>query len=481
MNIASHFFEQASKNPNNIAIVHKGKTVTFGKLQEMVFQKASALRKKGIKRGDNLMLMVPFSIELYVNILAVFTIGGRVVLVDAIKDKEMVYKAFQKSECKGIITIKFIYFLRHFLFSMKLWSKFIRLSKLTKSNITELTDINARDTALISFTTGSTGMPKAADRTHQFLDVQLGTLMEEMQLNVGDIHITSLPVVLMCNLATGATSIIPPKTKNAHQKYWNYVVEHHSPNVVSASPKHFENFIQFIDPNKVDKVFIGGSTILPHFAKNLSKQVDPRKVEFVYGSTEAEPMAVLECAEYLDSISNNEAGVCVGRSHANIHLIVASENDGRLEPKTEGEIGEILVSGPHVLDKYYKDEASFKKNKIEFNGKLFHRTGDAGYLKGDLLYYCGRMKYLWTKEGKPQSPTFIERQASLLEKPLVLTALKKNDAIYIFAEQSTQEEVQAFCNSIDIADAKIILKDKLPRDLRHLSRIDYEQLKRSVA
>jgi acyl-CoA synthetase (AMP-forming)/AMP-acid ligase II len=42
-------------------------------------------------------------------------------------------------------------------------------------------------------------------------------------------------------------------------------------------------------------------------------------------------------------------------------------------------IGEILVSGNHVVKFYLNSDLAFQKNKISLDGVLWHRTGDSGY------------------------------------------------------------------------------------------------------
>ena len=62
--------------------------------------------------------------------------------------------------------------------------------------------------ALITFTTGSTGTPKAALRSHVFLNEQFKALLHEIQPKPTDIDMPILPIVLFVNLGVGCTSII---------------------------------------------------------------------------------------------------------------------------------------------------------------------------------------------------------------------------------------------------------------------------------
>lgn len=471
MNIVRHFLEAASQYPKNIAIVHNSKTITYGELHSEVLKAVNAFKTKSIESGDNVMVMIPFSIELYIHILAIFTLGANVVLVDEIKPKSRVTYAFGKANCKAIVTTKKLSYLKYILFHASLWSKVIFLKR-AEENSDIAAQKRGEDSALITFTSGTTGHPKAADRTHNFLDTQLATLIEEMNIKASDTHITSLPVVLMCNLAVGATSIIP--SNYTKTKHWDYVKENHSSSILSASPAHFTQMSNFIDCQKLNQVFIGGATILPHFAKEVAKVVDSKKVTLVYGSTEAEPMTTVSLSEYLESFNSSEKGVLVGQPHPNIKLKINKQGAYTLEELGDGEVGEIIVAGPHVLHKYYQDEKAFTQNKIVENDVIWHRTGDAGYIKNSSVHYIGRMKHTWQENEDWQSPLALEKYLSENEPTIEGTWLRVNEENIVFIQKSNKTEMllSSFSHSID----KIVYLKKLPRDKRHLSRVDYEKL-----
>jgi len=472
MNIVSHFHKAAKQFPNQTAIVYKGKATSYARLQKLVFDKAIGLQKTGITAGDNVMLMIPFSLELYIHILAVFYIGARVVLVDAIKDKKGVTAAFEKAECKGILTIPVLKILKYFLFDRKLWGKFLRVPNAEEKTY-EAVEQNKQDSALITFTSGTTGNPKAADRTHGFLNIQLSTLIEEMSVKPNDVHITSLPVVLMCNLAVGATSIIPPKPNKSAE--WNFIKTHHSPNMVSASPAHFNNFIKRMDVKIFNKVFIGGATILPHFVDEITRQINPEYIHFAYGSTEAEPIALISAVEAL--LQNpNEKGICVGEPHPAIKLKIASVQDEQIAEMDEADIGEVLVAGPHVLNNYYKDETAFKANKVVEVETIWHRTGDLGYVRKGKLYFYGRLKYAWFEGEELVSPLVYEKFLSQQNPTAEGTCLRLNNRNVVFASGIKVDEIAALNQQFAYPIHDVILLPKLPKDKRHLSRIDYEKL-----
>ncbi|PCJ65649.1 MAG: hypothetical protein COA58_09595 [Bacteroidetes bacterium] len=471
MNIVRHFMQAANSYPNNVAIVQNGKSIHYSELKTRILQTTNSLSEKGYKKGDNIMVMIPFSVELYVHILAIFSLGANVVLIDQLKPKSRVYYAFKKSECKAIITTKTIALLKFFLFSKKLWNTIITIPISTKTNDGYI-DRKDTDSALITFTSGTTGNPKAADRTHGFLNTQLQTLIDEMRISPRDIHITSLPVVLMCNLAVGATSIIPPKYKNTNA--WKLLANQFPPNILSASPHHFSEISRRIQNDKLDRVFVGGATILPSFVKQVAKNISHNKVTFVYGSTEAEPMTTLSLETYSKLISTNSVGLPVGRNHPNIQLKINTKDSTTLKEQPEGQIGEIIVAGPHVLHTYFKDEEAFARNKIIANDIIWHRTGDAGYIKDEQLYYFSRMRYAWILHDEWLAPLTLEKYLSIngyLEEGTWLNVKGKN-ILFIQKTKNLKKVIESFPYTID----ETVFIKQLPRDKRHLSRVDYEQL-----
>jgi len=521
MNVAQHFFEAAKQQPNKVAIFEKGYSYFYKDLAKAVRQVAAYLKQQGYKKGDNILVVIPPSVELYVHLLAIFTIGARAVLVDNILPKKRVLYAVKKAECKGVLSTASLYTLLFlfgkpvrqklsltfnaqspisnllqrivfskliqalFLFVPFLWSllltPFSFLAKkankpLTKNGATEFANIEpvAKDeTALITFTSGTTGQPKAANRTHSFLNIQLKTIIDKTKLTAGDVHISSFPVVLLCNLAVGATSIIAPKHGDAQA--WQKIKEEFKVNVVSASPHYFSVYQSKLLTQHFEKIIIGGASIYPDFVNALKDKTYANAIKFVYGSTEAEPIATLTIAEYLNYNKANEKGICVGKKHPNIAVKVVAINEGKLLELDEGELGEIIVAGSHVLKTYYKDVEAYAKNKLELEGQIWHRTGDAGYLKNGQLYFFGRMKHCWKQADHFLSPLTLEKFASEQNFTGEATCLNingKTTAFYAGEKSAFKEMLSDFPYSID----KLLQLKKLPKDKRHRSRVDYESI-----
>src|SRR5262249_39755270 len=69
--------------------------------------------------------------------------------------------------------------------------------------------VAASDAALVTFTTGSTGTPKAAVRSHAFLWAQHLALQDHLRLPQDDVDLPTLPGFVLNNLAVGCTTVLP--------------------------------------------------------------------------------------------------------------------------------------------------------------------------------------------------------------------------------------------------------------------------------
>ncbi len=81
------------------------------------------------------------------------------------------------------------------------------------------------------------------------------------------------------------------------------------------------------------------------------------------------------------------------------------------QPLPEGEVGEILISGPSVCQGYFENPEATKEiflQEIEGKDKKFLSTGDLGLLWEGNLYFTGRIKDLIIIRGRNYYPQDIE-------------------------------------------------------------------------
>lgn len=503
-NIVDLFFESAERSPDKIAIVYKGEKISFGEFRKQVTGTASFFLSKGIGKGDRVMLFVPMSFDLYRIVLALFKIGATAVFLDEWVSKKRMEECCKVAQCKAFIGIFKARILSFFSAELRKIPIHLGVKYSAASTNKNFPFTSANDTALITFTTGSTGKPKAAKRTHGFLQAQFKALINKIEPGEDDIDMPVLPIVLLINLGAGTTSVIADfKAGKPSSLQPGKIIEQLKLNGVNrmiASPFLVKEISKHIIKNKIPlpqlkKIFTGGAPVFPAEASIYAAAFPNAQVQVVYGSTEAEPISSINVEELVKSTGNIlEEGLNVGKPElsATVKIIGITEENISLQSEEElnaievhgKTIGEIIVSGDHVLREYFNNEEALKRNKIFIGKKCWHRTGDSGYLGANgNLYLTGRCATLINRDEKIIAPFIyenffqtivgIEMGTILLEENKLLAIIELNDA-------GEKKPVIEKINSCGLNFDGIVFLEKIPRDQRHNSKIDYGLLKTKI-
>jgi olefin beta-lactone synthetase len=502
MNIARHFFASAAKHPHKAAIIDRdGRAISFGELADEVKTAAAYYRSKGIGRGDRVLVFVPMSIALYRSVLAIFHIGAVAVFLDEWVSRERLELCCRMAQCKAFIA-PFKLRALAFILSPQLRRVPVWLGegiKNTKAG-SEVEPVAADETALITFTTGSTGIPKAADRTHAFLQAQFDALVDEIQPAPDDVDMPVLPIVLLLNLGSGITSVIAdynsrkPKTLNPSRIRAQLVA--HGVNRFISSPWLAEQLARHSalypgkDSTQLRRIFTGGAPVFPDQAETMQRGFPQASIHIVYGSTEAEPISKINAAQLAQQNALNE-GLAVGYIAKAATVCILPITNAAIEINSSqqlfdmqlaaGKVGEIVVSGPHVLRHYIDNPEAVKQNKIFIGENVWHRTGDAGFIGNDgELYLCGRCTSLiYDAQGTMLAPFLWEGKLRLIEGVRAGTILQQGDRIIavIEPEKNAAPETikREIINVYPFHEIRILTQ--IPRDPRHFSKVDYGKLK----
>ena len=132
-----------------------------------------------------------------------------------------------------------------------------------------------------------------------------------------------------------------------------------------------------------------------------------------YGATEALPVASITASEILGETQAQTrlgAGVCVGRRFSGIRWQVIRIFEGPIatladvEPLPDGQIGELIVTGPVVTREYVTRREWNALAKIADGHDVWHRMGDAGYFDDrERFWFCGRVAH---RVLSPDGPMF---------------------------------------------------------------------------
>jgi acyl-CoA synthetase (AMP-forming)/AMP-acid ligase II len=466
-NVVNHL-----RNDDHIALVGPdGQQLTYAGLQEEVGRVAGGLVTNGIEPGDRIVLLLPMGIDLYVALLAVFHVGATATLIDPAADIQGNLERHPPDAFIGIAKAHLLRLKVPALRGLKLYvsSGFIPLPHKrlqTLSGATPPVDAGTAP-ALLTFTTGTTGKPKAIARTHDFLLGQHQVLHHHMPFKPGDVDLPTLPVFLLHSLAGGATCVIADADLKhvgsvAAQPIIQQIHTHHVTSI-SASPALFRCLVDHLVEQDeqitgLQHLYTGGARVPADLVDSLSKVAPNASIHVVYGSTEAEPIAVLDARAHRDELLATSArGALVGRPVPDIQIRI----DG--DP-----VGEIQVAGSHVNRGYLDNPEADAAHKIHEGETIWHRTGDVGQLddNGD-LWLVGRVGEsvagLWPlcAEGAAESLDFV-RKAGLVDidgKAIIAVELKAHP-------DDWQQKVEA------ATSATPVKVDRIPVDPRHNAKVD---------
>jgi olefin beta-lactone synthetase len=513
MNVVELLDKQAEERGHQIAIRHGDQEISY---QELVAQSGKGnayLKSLGLKKKDVVLVFVPMSIDLYIILLALWRQGITALFLDPSSGrKRMDYccarvspKAFigtPKSQILRLVTAT----LRKIPIAISTGRTLICKKWSTKGSFeSDLTYVNCEEEtpALITFTSGSTGLPKGTVRSHGFLFAQNKVLQKTLGLQPGNADLATLPIFALINLASGVTTIIPSVNLLVPGKInplpvLNDVVKYRPQSAV-ASPAFFECLLEDKKRKELSclhKLFTGGAPVFPGLLKRLQAQMPESAIVAVYGSTEAEPIAEIPLSQIsakdFVKMADGE-GLLAGAVIDDIQCKIIRDLWGTpLKPMTQKQFyacqnskkiaGEIVVHGEHVLKKYL-DGFGDLENKFAVDGEIWHRTGDLGYFdETGRLWLLGRCAAKVHDEFGTLFPFAIETAAMQFEDVRrAALCLVDNNRVLVVETSSPQQKIKKKLSEVqEKFNIKHVLIQKIPVDKRHNAKVDYPALLKSI-
>jgi acyl-CoA synthetase (AMP-forming)/AMP-acid ligase II len=526
-NVVSYLRRAAAEHGEREALVAGTRSATFGELWERVDRASAGLNRAGLRPGERVVLMVPMSIELYVVMLAVLKLGAVGVFVDPWIGRRQIAAFSAFAEPAAWIGIARSHLLR-------LLDPALRQIRTTVTTGKRIGPLPARlalaelerergdgaihaaapeEPALVTFTTGSSGTPKGANRTHGFLAAQHAALRAEFPYRDEDVDMPMFPVFALNNLATGITSVIPNLdfARVAEVDAGAILEQMRARGVTTctASPPFFDRIVERVAagarPPALRRILTGGAPVSDRQLEAWKRALPATEIVVVYGSTEAEPVAHLAAEERLELARGDRRGTrgfCAGKPCPAVRARVIRIHDGpvRLGARgweewelPAGEVGELVVSGAHVGRDYYRNPRAVEENKIhDAEGRVWHRMGDTGQLDREGRFWLvGRVHSTIRRDGRLVHPQLVEQAALGDDAEIRRVAAvgmrdeRLGERVLVVVESAGGARV-AQRVSARLAEAALpcdevrVTAAALPVDPRHNSKIDYAALRRSL-
>lgn len=406
---------------------------TFKTLDERSTQIARGLLASGIEPGMRLVSLVPFGAQFIELVFAMMKAGVVVVLIDPGMDRKHLVGCLQEVNPDGFLGIPKAQAIRTVLRSKfpnakrnitvgRRWfwggKTLKQIMGLGNQNpLLSLPDVQSRDDAAVIFTTGSTGPPKGVAYTHQTFHAQIDRIRNRYEIRQGSRDLACFPLFGLFDAVMGVTTIIPDMdpTRPADVDPQKLIQAARQWEVDQSfgSPALWKTVTRWCEANAVGRPFptlkrvlSAGAPVPAATLQSLRRFVhEDAKIETPYGATEALPIASIESRVVISETGPAAAkgkGVCVGSRFEGVHWKVIEIDDGPIASIDEaselprGKIGELIVSGPMVTERYVTRAEQNALHKVhdesgQTSEPFWHRMGDVGYLdEQDRFWFCGR-------------------------------------------------------------------------------------------
>ena len=312
--------------------------------------------------------------------------------------------------------------------------------------------------ALLLYTSGTTGLPKGAELSHANVLAGGANTVAAHRLGAEDRALCVLPlyhingeiVTVMGPLASGGSVVMPQRFRAS--RFWDLAARYHC-TWLSVVP----TIVSYLLDRAGDEPYRFGSDerlARLRFARCASAALSPsthEAFERTFGLPMIETMGLTEtCAAILSNPlppaprKIGSPGIAFGNE---VRVTDASGRECAV-----GEPGELVVRGPNVLARYFRNEAA---TASAFRDGWF-RTGDLGYRDEDGYFFItGRLKELIIKGGENIAPREIDdvlyRHPAVLEAAAfgVPHAAYGQDVLACVAlrdgHAASETELRAFC------------------------------------
>lgn len=512
------------------APVHQ--SVTVEELDYMVGVLSHEFKKHGIKFNDRVILFLPMSLYMYASMFALQKMGAIPTFLDSWARRDQMGvsasvamptamissdRAYQYlSDVPEIHSIPIKIVAGPINSSIKYTAQLENLVQ--GKNYDEEVAVEKEHTALITFTTGSSGTPKGADRSHRFLAAQHYALDKHLPYEKSDKDLPVFPIFSLNNIAAGVETIIPAIDVGAPAETDGALLyaqlKTGKVTCTTLSPSLFNGLANFcIEKNiKLDflkRVVTGGAPISRDDVARMKKVAPNAAILVLYGSTEVEPMAHIEATEMLaESQSNDpeivEMGVNVGHIDSGLKyrfieinketVTIKSKDDWKKIEVKVGDVGELIVAGEHVCEKYFNNEEAFFRAKIrDENNIVWHRTGDLGLVDKNNLWIVGRVHNAIKRKNIyyfPVRAEIILKKFPFVHKAAFLGVPDKdlNEKTYaVFTTHENSGNIEQYKSEIKRVLVKngfivdeVIHTSEIPMDPRHHSKVEYDVLRKKL-
>jgi long-chain acyl-CoA synthetase len=454
LNLATILRVSAQKFPKKPAIIVGDTQLPYEVVHAYAQKLAGALAKLGIKRGQHVALLLPNVPHFTIAYYAAHYIGAPVVPLNVLLTADEIAYHLTDSDAVAVVVWEGFLEQAQAAFSRVETCKTLIVARANPADtsapegahnmmaltaggdpVTELPDTMPDDTAVILYTSGTTGRPKGAELTHFNLFYNAEYCATRlMPLSPDTVSLVVLPlfhsfgqtVVMNGGLRVGGTLVLLPRFE---PKATLELMHKHRVTYFAGVPTMYFALLNYPEASQYDlsalKYCAAGGAAMP---VEVMKAFDEKyRVNILegYGLSETSPTASFNVLDRPKKVGS------IGVPIEGVEFKLVDDKGATInEPMVPGE---ICIKGPNVMKGYYKrPEATAESIKDGWfsTGDVAHRDADGYY------FIVDRKKDMIIRGGFNVYPREIEEV--LYAHPAVLEA-----AVIGVPHQSHGEEVKA--------------------------------------
>ena len=392
LNVYNLFFNTVCKHPSRLALNFENENYSYKQLSTLVDSRACELTKLGIGPGQAVVLLMPKSLKMIIDILALLKLEAIYVPLD-IKTPEK----------------------RLSLILEELGPSLIVEEKDNYKNRDFNKNIFPAEIATILFTSGSTARPKGAMIPHSAITSFVSWSIEEVELDHFDRVVSVAPLFfdlslfdLFSTFAAGAQLFIPPIHATLFPStFVDFLIKNKITTWYSV-PTFYMQQLDLLFPDKLtlSNIIFAGEIFPENGLKKLRTIFPKAKIWNWYGPTETNVVTSFR-------VPNKDIPfpLPLGRPTNYAQIVLSSEKD-------------IIISGKSLMYGYVTNYLE-NKNTVFSSPIASYTTGDLGYWAEDQnLIFLGRKDFQIKSKGY---------RIELNEIRLVLEKIKDIDEVEVLA------------------------------------------------
>ncbi|MBF6331099.1 amino acid adenylation domain-containing protein [Nocardia transvalensis] len=398
------FTQQVRRTPDAVAVRGTG-TLTYAELDAKSDALATVLRRRGIRRGDRVAVVMERRPELLVAILATLKCGAAYVPIDPNYPRRRVEYLLSDSAAPAVLACRDLA-----LIAEHPELPFVLVDDPLPDPVPAEPVATGRDLAYVIYTSGSTGRPKGVMIEHHSVINRLGWMQRTYQLDADDVVLQKTPIsfdvsvweLFWWTLSGAKLALLPPGAEKDPAELLDAIAAQ-GVTVMHFVPSMLDPFLDLLErePDRLAQtatlrlVFSSGEALRRGLVDRFNRvfaRDGQRSVRLVnlYGPTEA-TVDVTYHETHADP-NVGAARVPIGHPIDNIELHVLGPND--IEQPI-GMPGELVIGGAGVARGYLNRPAltaeKFHANPFGADGRIY-RTGDlVRRLADGSLEYLGRI------------------------------------------------------------------------------------------